>query len=132
MYVHIRSLLYSIVVVDIETRCSAFEENTITTGWLDTLISNKLTAERPETNLAVVCGAVTKAHIASEACWAEYRRILDKGQVPSKDVLKTVFGIDFIYEGSYLNPNRIANSTEVLYMSSIELSSPISNPDEMR
>lgn len=82
----------------LETR--AFEENTITTGWLDTLISNKLTAERPDSVLAVICGAVTKAHLASEACWAEYRRILDKGQVPSKDVLKTVFTVDFIYEGT--------------------------------
>jgi acetyl-CoA carboxylase/biotin carboxylase 1 len=77
----------------------AFEENTISTGWLDELISKRLTAERPETMLAVVCGAVTKAHIASEACMAEYRAGLEKGQVPSKDVLKTVFTIDFIYEG---------------------------------
>lgn len=77
----------------------AFEENTITTGWLDELISNKLTAERPDPMLAVVCGAVTKAHVASEACIAEYRTSLEKGQVPSKDVLKTVFPIDFIYEG---------------------------------
>ncbi|MCJ1388280.1 acetyl-coenzyme-A carboxylase [Xylographa bjoerkii] len=77
----------------------AFEENTITTGWLDELISNKLTAERPDTMLAVVCGAVTKAHVASEACIAEYRTSLEKGQVPSKDVLKTVFHVDFIYEG---------------------------------
>ncbi|KAG8961417.1 acetyl-coenzyme-A carboxylase [Tulasnella sp. 419] len=77
----------------------AFEENTITTSWLDTLITNKLTAERPDPTLAVICGAVTKAHIQSEACWAEFRRILDKGQVPAKDTLKTVFMIDFIYEG---------------------------------
>ena len=77
----------------------AFEDNTITTGWLDELISNKLTAERPDPMLAVVCGAVTKAHVASEACIAEYRSSLEKGQVPSKDVLKTVFPIDFIYEG---------------------------------
>ncbi|KAK5659645.1 hypothetical protein OQA88_853 [Cercophora sp. LCS_1] len=77
----------------------AFEDNTITTGWLDELISKKLTAERPDTMLAVVCGAVTKAHIASEACVAEYRAGLEKGQVPSKDVLKTVFPVDFIYEG---------------------------------
>ena len=77
----------------------AFEENTITTGWLDELISNKLTAERPDTMLAVVCGAVTKAHVASEACIAEYRKGIEKGQVPAKDVLKTVFPIDFIYEG---------------------------------
>lgn len=77
----------------------AFEENTITTGWLDELISNKLTAERPDSMLAVVCGAVTKAHIASEQCMAEYRTSLEKGQVPSKDILKTVFPVDFIYEG---------------------------------
>ncbi|KAK0630955.1 acetyl-CoA carboxylase [Bombardia bombarda] len=77
----------------------AFEDNTITTGWLDELISNKLTAERPDTMLAVVCGAVTKAHVASEQCMTEYRHSLDKGQVPSKDILKTVFPVDFIYEG---------------------------------
>ena len=77
----------------------AFEENTITTGWLDELITNKLTAERPETMLAVVCGAVTKAHVASEACIEEYRKGLEKGQVASKEVLRTVFPIDFIYEG---------------------------------
>lgn len=77
----------------------AFEENTITTGWLDELISKKLTAERPDTMLAVVCGAVTKAHVASESCIAEYRSSLEKGQVPAKDVLRTVFPVDFIYEG---------------------------------
>lgn len=77
----------------------AFEENTITTGWLDELISKKLTAERPDPMLAVVCGAVTKAHVASESCIAEYRTSLEKGQVPAKDVLKTVFPVDFIYEG---------------------------------
>ncbi|KAI4277224.1 MAG: hypothetical protein LQ337_001938 [Flavoplaca oasis] len=78
---------------------AAFENNTITTGWLDELISKKLTAERPDPMLAVVCGAVTRAHVASEACIAEYRKGLEKGQVPAKDVLKTVFPVDFIYEG---------------------------------
>ncbi|KAH8898355.1 acetyl-CoA carboxylase [Thozetella sp. PMI_491] len=77
----------------------AFEDNTITTGWLDELISNKLTAERPDTMLAIVCGAVTKAHIASTQCISEYRTGLEKGQVPAKDILKTVFPIEFIYEG---------------------------------
>ncbi|KAK3114646.1 acetyl-coenzyme-A carboxylase, partial [Teratosphaeriaceae sp. CCFEE 6253] len=77
----------------------AFEDNTITTGWLDELISKKLTAERPDPILAVISGAVTKAHIASEQCITEYRTGLEKGQTPSKDVLKTVFPVDFIYEG---------------------------------
>ncbi|PSK60580.1 hypothetical protein B9Z65_730 [Elsinoe australis] len=78
----------------------AFEDNTITTGWLDELISKKLTAERPDPMIAVICGAVTKAHLASEECVSSYRQSLEKGQVPSKDVLKTVFPVDFIYEGN--------------------------------
>lgn len=77
----------------------AFEENTITTGWLDELITKKLTAERPDPMLAVVCGAVVKAHVASEECISDYKRGIEKGQVPSKDILKTVFAIDFIYDG---------------------------------
>ncbi|CAG8469460.1 4231_t:CDS:2 [Paraglomus brasilianum] len=77
----------------------AFEENTITTGWLDMLISDEnLTAERPNTMLAVICGAVTKAHNASEESVAVYERFLEKGQIPSKDVLRTVFAVDFIYQ----------------------------------
>ncbi|KAK9448940.1 acetyl-CoA carboxylase [Limtongia smithiae] len=76
-----------------------FESNKITTGWLDELISNKLTAERPDPTIAVICGAVTKAHLASEACLLEYKTSLEKGQVPSKDILKTIFPVDFIYEG---------------------------------
>ncbi|KAK8048184.1 hypothetical protein PG994_009914 [Apiospora phragmitis] len=76
----------------------AFEDNTITTGWLDELITTKLTAERPDPMLAVVCGAATKSHIASEDCIAEYLSGLLRGQVPSKEILKTVFSIDFIYE----------------------------------
>ncbi|KAG8834254.1 acetyl-coenzyme-A carboxylase, partial [Serendipita sp. 399] len=78
---------------------NAFTENIFTTGWLDTLISENLTAERPDSTIAVICGAVTKAHVASEECWSEYRRILDKGQVPARDTIKTVFRFDFIYEG---------------------------------
>jgi acetyl-CoA carboxylase/biotin carboxylase 1 len=77
----------------------AFEDNTITTGWLDQLITKKLTADRPDQMLAILSGAVTQAHIASEACISEYRKSLEKGQVASKDVLKTVFPVDFIYEG---------------------------------
>jgi len=77
----------------------AFEDNTITTGWLDELISKRLTAERPDPLIAVVCGAVTQAHLASEQGIGEYRTGLEKGQVPSKDILRIVFPTEFIYEG---------------------------------
>jgi acetyl-CoA carboxylase/biotin carboxylase 1 len=76
-----------------------FEDNTITTGWLDELISKKLTAERPDSFLAVICGAVTKAHIQCEATINDYKLSLEKGQAPAKDMLKSLFAIDFIYEG---------------------------------
>ncbi|KAK2743023.1 acetyl-coenzyme-A carboxylase [Myotisia sp. PD_48] len=78
----------------------AFEDNTITTGWLDELITKKLTAERPDPIIAVICGAITKAYLKTDECESEYRKGIEKGQVPSRDVLKTVFPIDFIYEGS--------------------------------
>ncbi|KAI6126082.1 acetyl-CoA carboxylase [Pisolithus croceorrhizus] len=90
---------YLIKLLELE----AFKDNTFTTGWLDSLISSKLTAERPDAILAVVCGAVTKAHLAAEACLGEYKRILDKGQVPVRDLLKTVFSVDFIYENTRYN-----------------------------
>ncbi|KAI8084162.1 acetyl-CoA carboxylase [Gilbertella persicaria] len=88
-----------------------FEENTINTGWLDMLISKKLTAERPDTMLAVFCGAATKAHAAALECFQQYKQSLEKGQVPSKGTLKTVFTVDFIYE-------------EVRYNFTVTLSAP--------
>ncbi|KDQ26722.1 hypothetical protein PLEOSDRAFT_51540 [Pleurotus ostreatus PC15] len=105
---------YLIKLLELE----AFKNNTITTGWLDTLISSKLTAERPDATLAVICGAVTKAYLSSEACWTEYKRILDKGQVPARDVLKTVFSIDFIYENFRYNftAARSALTTWTLFL----------------
>jgi acetyl-CoA carboxylase/biotin carboxylase 1 len=94
----------------------AFEDNTITTGWLDELISNKLTSERPDPMLAVVCGAVARAHVASEACLAEYRASLEKGQVPAKDILKTVFPVDFIYDGSRYKFTATRSSTDSYHL----------------
>jgi len=105
---------YLIKLLELE----AFKENSITTGWLDSLISNKLTAERPDATLAVICGAVTKAHMASTACWTEYKRILDKGQVPGRDVLRTAFGVDFIYENVRYSftATRSSSTTWTLYL----------------
>lgn len=74
-----------------------FEQNTITTEWLDTLILRKLTLERPDKMIAVVCGAVVKAYVANKERISEYKTCLEKGQVLSRETLKTVFAIDFIY-----------------------------------
>ncbi|KAG5462979.1 MAG: biotin-requiring enzyme-domain-containing protein [Olpidium bornovanus] len=76
-----------------------FEQNTINTGWLDMLISARLTAERPDTVLAVICGAVYKTHEMAKKCILEYKNGLAKGQVPSKDMLRTSFTVEMIYDG---------------------------------
>ncbi|KAI9477730.1 MAG: acetyl-CoA carboxylase [Benjaminiella poitrasii] len=95
-----------------------FADNTINTGWLDMLISKKLTAERPDTMLAVFCGAVTKAHSLSIESWNACKQHLERGQVPSKDVLKTIFTIDFIYENVRYNftVTRSAPGLYTLYL----------------
>ncbi|CCD26626.1 uncharacterized protein NDAI_0I00570 [Naumovozyma dairenensis CBS 421] len=76
-----------------------FEDNTITTGWLDDLISHKMTAEKPDETLAVICGATTQAFINSEKSRQKYIDDLKRGQVPSKSCLKTMFPVEFIHEG---------------------------------
>ena len=77
-----------------------FEDNTITTGWLDDLISQKMTAEKPDPQLAVICGAACKAFIASEKSKLDFDNSLSRGQVPPSSNLKTMFPIEFIHEGS--------------------------------
>ncbi|KAJ1903374.1 acetyl-coenzyme-A carboxylase, partial [Tieghemiomyces parasiticus] len=76
----------------------AFAQNTINTGWLDMLISSRLTAERPDPILAVVCGAAHKVHTLAAATGAEFKRVLEKGQAPGRDLLKGVYNVEFIYE----------------------------------
>ncbi|ODV86304.1 hypothetical protein CANARDRAFT_6793 [[Candida] arabinofermentans NRRL YB-2248] len=95
-----------------------FEDNTITTGWLDELISKKLTAERPDPSIAVICGAVTKAYIQAEENKKEYTTSLEKGQVPPKDLLKTIFNVEFIYEGQKYKFTcaKSANDTFTLFI----------------
>ncbi|CAG8532450.1 333_t:CDS:2 [Funneliformis mosseae] len=97
----------------------AFEENSFTTGWLDMLISDEnLTAEKPDKMLAVICGAVTKAYTAAMESILEYKSFLEKGQIPCKNVLRTVFIIDFIYEGVHykFTATRSAPDSFTLYL----------------
>lgn len=41
----------------------AFIHNTVKTSWLDTLISERFQTEKPDTMIALVCGAI---HVADE------------------------------------------------------------------
>ena len=85
---------YLIMLLEME----AFAENRITTAWLDELIQERITAERPTRDLAVICGAAVKAHVQALECEEEYKRILHRGQVPPRNTIRISFPVEFIYE----------------------------------
>ncbi|KAJ1963628.1 acetyl-coenzyme-A carboxylase [Dipsacomyces acuminosporus] len=86
-----------------------FNGNTFTTAWLDRLISGRLTAERPDPELAVICGATCMAQNESARLLAEFKTAMDRGQAPNKALLKTTFLVEFIYDG--IRYRFIANRT---------------------
>lgn len=78
-----------------------FEKNTITTAWLDELISKKVTTEKPDKIVAILCGAATKSHLETTSLTRDYTAALERGQAPPKDAMKFLYEIDFIYEGEH-------------------------------
>ncbi|TRY55633.1 hypothetical protein DNTS_008834, partial [Danionella cerebrum] len=59
----------------------SFRNNDIDTGWLDHLIADKVHAERPETMLGVVCGALQVADSSFRESMSEFLHSLERGQV---------------------------------------------------
>lgn len=77
----------------------SFRNNDIDTGWLDHLIAEKVQAERPNTLLGVVCGALLVADAIFRKSMSDYLHSLERGQVlPANSLLNSV-NVDLIYEG---------------------------------
>uniref|UniRef100_A0A671PYZ8 acetyl-CoA carboxylase n=1 Tax=Sinocyclocheilus anshuiensis TaxID=1608454 RepID=A0A671PYZ8_9TELE len=78
----------------------SFQHNSIDTGWLDRLISEKMQAERPDTMLGVVSGALHVADINLRNSVSNFLHSLERGQVlPAHTLLNTV-DVELIYEGT--------------------------------
>ncbi|XP_041352027.1 acetyl-CoA carboxylase-like isoform X1 [Gigantopelta aegis] len=78
---------------------TTYQENTITTGWLDNLILEKVQAEKPDTMLGVICGAL---HIADQAIlrsFQDFQTWLERGQILPSSSLRNCADVEFIYEG---------------------------------
>ncbi|XP_035827708.1 acetyl-CoA carboxylase isoform X2 [Aplysia californica] len=76
-----------------------YQNNGITTAWLDKLIAEKVQAEKPDLMLGVVCGAL---HIADQAIlggFQEFQTSLEKGQIQPSYSLKNCADVEFILEG---------------------------------
>uniref|UniRef100_A0A674KA49 acetyl-CoA carboxylase n=1 Tax=Terrapene triunguis TaxID=2587831 RepID=A0A674KA49_9SAUR len=77
----------------------SFQQNSIDTGWLDRLIAEKVQAERPDTMLGVVCGALHVADVSFRNSVSNFLHSLERGQVlPAHTLLNTV-DVELIYDG---------------------------------
>ncbi|XP_073808154.1 acetyl-CoA carboxylase 2 isoform X2 [Danio rerio] len=77
----------------------SFRNNDIDTGWLDHLIADKVQAERPDTMLGVVCGALQVADASFRESMSDFLHSLERGQVlPAASLVNTV-NVDLIYDG---------------------------------
>ncbi|NXH84692.1 ACAC carboxylase, partial [Edolisoma coerulescens] len=98
----------------------SFQQNRIDTGWLDRLIAEKVQAERPDTMLGVVCGALHVADMSLRNSISNFLHSLERGQVlPAHTLLNTV-DVELIYEGRkyVLKVTRQSPNSYVVIMNS--------------
>lgn len=76
----------------------AFRENKFDTAWLDSLIAEKVVAEKPPTDLAVVIGAVCRAHMDFSEKSEHFTKCLERGQLPPLDSSLVLFPVELIYD----------------------------------
>ena len=55
-----------------------FQNNRITTGWLDRLIAEKVQAEKPNTMLGVICGALHIADDKIQTAFQDFQASLER------------------------------------------------------
>ncbi|XP_072839289.2 acetyl-CoA carboxylase 2 isoform X2 [Pogona vitticeps] len=77
----------------------SFQTNEIDTSWLDHLIAEKVQAEKPDTMLGVVCGALNVADALFRTCMDDFLHALERGQVLPAASLRNIVDVELIYEG---------------------------------
>nr|XP_014349107.1 PREDICTED: acetyl-CoA carboxylase 2 isoform X1 [Latimeria chalumnae]XP_014349108.1 PREDICTED: acetyl-CoA carboxylase 2 isoform X1 [Latimeria chalumnae]XP_014349109.1 PREDICTED: acetyl-CoA carboxylase 2 isoform X1 [Latimeria chalumnae] len=77
----------------------SFQNNEIDTAWLDHLIAEKVQAERPDTMLGVVCGALHVADAAFRSSMSNFLHSVERGQVLPADTLLNTIDVELVYDG---------------------------------
>uniref|UniRef100_UPI00358EE22F acetyl-CoA carboxylase-like isoform X2 n=1 Tax=Myxine glutinosa TaxID=7769 RepID=UPI00358EE22F len=77
----------------------SFQQNNIDTDWLDRLISEKVQAERPDTLLGVICGALHVADTAFRSNTSDLLHSLERGQVLPVHMFSNTIPVQLIYDG---------------------------------
>uniref|UniRef100_A0ACB8FZK6 Uncharacterized protein n=1 Tax=Sphaerodactylus townsendi TaxID=933632 RepID=A0ACB8FZK6_9SAUR len=101
----------------------SFQNNEIDTSWLDHLIAEKVQAEKPDTMLGVVCGALNLADALFRTCMDDFLHSLERGQVLPADSLLNMVDVELVYEGlKYaLKVARQSLTTYVLIMNNTHI-----------
>uniref|UniRef100_A0A8C4NMB0 acetyl-CoA carboxylase n=1 Tax=Dicentrarchus labrax TaxID=13489 RepID=A0A8C4NMB0_DICLA len=74
---------YLIKILETES----FRNNDIDTGWLDHLIAEKVQAERPDTMLGIVCGALHVADASFQKSMSDFLHSLERSVDPASSTL---------------------------------------------
>ncbi|XP_067350310.1 acetyl-CoA carboxylase 1 isoform X6 [Channa argus] len=98
----------------------SFQQNNIDTGWLDRLISEKMQAERPDTMLGIVSGALHVADVNLRNSVSNFLHSLERGQVLAAHTLLNTVDVELIYEGTkyVLTVTRQSPNSYVVIMNS--------------
>ena len=77
-----------------------FQRNNISTTWLDAMIAQRFKSEKPDTLLAIICGAL---HVADQTIlnsFQHFQSSLERGQVLPAYTLSNCIEVELIYEGT--------------------------------
>ncbi|XP_062816368.1 acetyl-CoA carboxylase 2 isoform X2 [Anolis carolinensis] len=77
----------------------AFRANEVDTSWLDHLIAGNVQAEKPDTMLGVVCGALNVADAAFRTSRDDFLHSLERGQVLPATSLLNLVDVELISDG---------------------------------
>ncbi|XP_043240119.1 acetyl-CoA carboxylase-like isoform X2 [Amphibalanus amphitrite] len=90
-----------------------FQNNTISTAWLDRLIADRMQAEKPDVMVGVICGSLHIADQTIASANQKFQNSLEKGQIlpmscliNSVEVELILDGIKYVVSASRTGPNQ--------------------------
>ncbi|XP_040575050.1 acetyl-CoA carboxylase [Lepeophtheirus salmonis] len=75
-----------------------FQNNSLNTGWLDTLIANKAKTTKPHPMLCIICAALNVADQVINTNFQSFKVSLERGQAQPAKFLKNCIHVDLIQE----------------------------------
>ncbi|QQP49798.1 Uncharacterized protein FKW44_010585, partial [Caligus rogercresseyi] len=76
-----------------------FQNNSLNTGWLDTLIANKAKTNKPHPMLSIICASLNVADQVINTNFQSFKASLERGQAQPAKFLKNCVHVDLIQEG---------------------------------